>query len=58
MSTTKVLRFEDDKIIHVASGSVNSDKKYIEEKAKRFDETNRRLQQAFGKKKRRKSYGY
>ncbi|TCP28741.1 hypothetical protein EV207_11653 [Scopulibacillus darangshiensis] len=51
--TTKFLRFEDDKVIHVASGSINADKNYIEAKAKRFDETNRRLQQAFGKYKRR-----
>ena len=55
---TKILRFEDEKIIHVASAPVNTDKKYIEAKAKRFDETNRRLQQAFGNSKRRKSYGY
>ncbi|CAH0346584.1 hypothetical protein [Bacillus sp. CECT 9360] len=55
--STKVLRFEDDKIIHVASGSINTDKKYIEAKARRFDETNRRLQQAFDKNKNRKNYG-
>ncbi|MFC7395177.1 hypothetical protein [Scopulibacillus cellulosilyticus] len=56
--STKILRFGNDNIIHVASGSVNADKKYIEEKAKRFDETNRRLQQAFGKNKKRKGFGY
>ncbi|UGB30658.1 MULTISPECIES: hypothetical protein [Bacillaceae] len=52
--STKVLRYEDDKIIHVASGSENADKKYIEAKAKRFDETNRRLREAFGKNELRK----
>lgn len=56
--STKVLRFEDDKIIHVASGSENADKKYIEAKAKRFDETNLRLREAFGKNERRKKYSY
>lgn len=49
---TALIRFENDKVIHVASGSENADKKYIEEKAKKFDETNRRLQEAIEKIKR------
>ncbi|MDG5790132.1 hypothetical protein QA612_22075 [Evansella sp. AB-P1] len=56
--STKITRFENDKIIHVASGSEYTDKKFIEAKAKRFDETNRRLQTALGKKERRKGYSY
>ncbi|WP_445492480.1 hypothetical protein [Niallia sp. 03133] len=52
----KVMRFDNAKVIHVASGNVNADRKYIDAKAKRFDETNRRLQEAFGKNKKRKSY--
>lgn len=51
---TKTLRYEDNKIIHVASGSENADKRYIEAKAKRFDETNQRLKEAFGKRQNRK----
>lgn len=54
---TQLHRNGDEKIIHVASGSGKAAEKYIEAKAKRFDETNRRLQEAFGKNTRRKVYG-
>ncbi|WP_158587648.1 hypothetical protein [Neobacillus notoginsengisoli] len=53
---TQSIRNDDDKIIHVASGSEKAAEKYIEEKAKRFDETNRRLQEAFGKSPRRRAF--
>ncbi|RDI36900.1 hypothetical protein [Falsibacillus pallidus] len=49
-----VVRNEDEKIIHVASGKENAAEKYIEAKGKRFDETNKRLKEAFGKNKARK----
>ncbi|MEC1374297.1 hypothetical protein [Heyndrickxia oleronia] len=40
-------RTKNDSIIHVASGKANGSKKYIQEKAKRFDENNRILKEAF-----------
>ncbi|RBP00009.1 hypothetical protein [Rossellomorea aquimaris] len=52
--STHVIRNEDEKVIHVASGKVKADEKYIEAKGKRFDETNKRLKEAFGKNKNRK----
>jgi hypothetical protein len=45
---------EDEKIIHVASGKEKADEKYIEAKGKRFDETNKRLREAFRENKSRK----
>ncbi|MDN4075444.1 hypothetical protein [Fictibacillus terranigra] len=53
MSTIKEMRFENDKIIHVASGSVNAGKRFIEEKARRFDENNRILKEIFSKSKKK-----
>ncbi|MFZ3588915.1 hypothetical protein ACOI1C_06445 [Bacillus sp. DJP31] len=55
---SQLLRNDDERIIHVASGSEKAAEKYIEAKAKRFDETNRRLQDAFGEKTKRRVYGY